>query len=89
MGKNADSNDELVNNFRGKENLILHTVKPGSPFCVIEKLNPTSEEIKEAATMQPIAAHQEAPKEDKKEKHKEEEKKDEETAAAGLGALFG
>jgi len=46
-------------------------------------------EIKEAATMQPVAAHQEAPKEDKKEKHKEEEKKDEETAAAGLGALFG
>src|SRR3989338_2377900 len=47
-------------------------------------------EIKEAATMQTVAAaSKEAPKEDKKEKHKEEEKKDEEAAAAGLGALFG
>ena len=48
LGKNAENNDELMNLFRGKENLIMHTVAPGSPFCVIEKLNPTKEEIKEA-----------------------------------------
>lgn len=49
MGKNAESNDELVNTFRGKDNLILHTIKPGSPFCIIDKLEPTSSEIKESA----------------------------------------
>ena len=48
LGKNADSNDELVRKFKGKGNVILHTAKPGSPFCVIEKLKPTKEEIKEA-----------------------------------------
>lgn len=49
LGKNAENNDELVSDFRGKENLILHTVKPGSPFCVIDYENPTREEIKESA----------------------------------------
>jgi len=48
LGKNAENNDELVKMFKGKENIILHTVAPGSPFCVIEKLNPSKEEIKEA-----------------------------------------
>jgi len=48
LGKNAENNDELVKKFKGKINTILHTIKPGSPFCVIEKLNPTSTEIKEA-----------------------------------------
>lgn len=48
LGKNAENNDELVKSFKGKENIILHTVKPGSGFCVIEKLNPSSQEIKEA-----------------------------------------
>ncbi len=49
LGKNAENNDELVKKFKGKENIILHTVAPGSPFCVIEKLNPSSTEIKESA----------------------------------------
>jgi predicted ribosome quality control (RQC) complex YloA/Tae2 family protein len=49
LGKNAENNDELVKNFRGKENLILHTIAPGSPFCVIDSENPTREEIKESA----------------------------------------
>jgi predicted ribosome quality control (RQC) complex YloA/Tae2 family protein len=48
LGKNAENNDELMKEFKGKENTILHTVKPGSPFCVIEKLNPTKKEINEA-----------------------------------------
>lgn len=49
LGKNAKNNDELIKKFYEKENIILHTVAPGSPFCVIENLNPTKKEIKEAA----------------------------------------
>mgnify|MGYP001583149019 CR=1 FL=1 len=51
LGKNSENNDELVSKYHGKENIILHTAKPGSPFCVINKLNPTKEEIKESATI--------------------------------------
>ena len=36
LGKDAENNDELMKKFRGKENTIIHTVAPGSPFCVIE-----------------------------------------------------
>lgn len=49
LGKNSENNDELVKNYYGKKNVILHTAKPGSPFCVIDKLNPTKEEIKQSA----------------------------------------
>jgi predicted ribosome quality control (RQC) complex YloA/Tae2 family protein len=49
LGKNAENNDELVKGFKGKSNIILHTVKPGSPFCIILNENPTEKEIKEAA----------------------------------------
>ncbi len=49
LGKDAKSNDELVKKFQGKDNTILHTVAPGSPFCVIQSLNPNKKEIKEAA----------------------------------------
>jgi len=46
LGKDAKSNDELVEKFRGKENTILHTVAPGSPFCVIDKpIKPFNEDI--------------------------------------------
>jgi len=48
LGKNSENNDELVKKFRGKENIIMHTVASGSPFCVVEKIDPTKEEIKEA-----------------------------------------
>jgi predicted ribosome quality control (RQC) complex YloA/Tae2 family protein len=48
LGKNAENNDELVKSFKGKENIIMHTIASGSGFCIIEKLNPTNEEIKEA-----------------------------------------
>lgn len=44
LGKDAESNDELMKKFIGKENTILHTVAPGSPFCVIkEPINPSDE----------------------------------------------
>jgi len=49
IGKDAKQNEELVKNFIGKENIILHTQKPGSPFCVIENLKPLKKEIKEVA----------------------------------------
>jgi len=51
LGRDAENNDELVKEFRQKENMIMHTVAPGSPFCVIEScgLNPDKKDIKEAA----------------------------------------
>ena len=49
LGKNAENNDELVKKFKGKENIILHTVKPGSPFCVIDNLKPRKQDIFESA----------------------------------------
>ncbi|HPD81883.1 MAG TPA: NFACT RNA binding domain-containing protein [Candidatus Pacearchaeota archaeon] len=49
LGKNSEGNDELIESYKGRSNIILHTAKPGSPFCVIDKLKPTKEEIKEAA----------------------------------------
>jgi predicted ribosome quality control (RQC) complex YloA/Tae2 family protein len=51
LGKNADNNDKLVESFKGKDNKILHTVSPGSPFCVIDKINPSKEEIYEAGVI--------------------------------------
>jgi predicted ribosome quality control (RQC) complex YloA/Tae2 family protein len=51
LGKNSKNNDELVLEFKDKPNVILHTEKPGSPFCVIEKIKPTNYEIKQAALM--------------------------------------
>lgn len=49
LGRNAENNEELVKEFIGKENILLHTENPGSPFCVISESSPTSAEIKEAA----------------------------------------
>ena len=48
LGKDSETNDELVKNFEGKNNVILHTSKPGSPFCVINDLKPSKKDIKEA-----------------------------------------
>lgn len=49
LGKDAENNDELCREYCGKENVILHTVSPGSPFCVINKISPSEKEIKESA----------------------------------------
>lgn len=49
LGRNAENNDELMKEYKGKKNIILHTAKPGSPFCVIEKIKPTKDEIKLSA----------------------------------------
>ena len=50
LGKNAKSNDKLMKKFKGKPNTILHTSSPGSPFCVIENLNPSKAEIRLSGT---------------------------------------
>lgn len=49
LGKDAQTNDELLKNFENKRNIILHTSAPGSPFCVIDNLKPTKKDIKESA----------------------------------------
>ena len=48
-GKDAEKNDELVKMFKGKENVIMHTALPGSPFCVIDDLKFSRRDIKETA----------------------------------------
>lgn len=45
LGRTAENNDELMKKFKGGENIILHTVAPGSPFCVIDNLNPANSDI--------------------------------------------
>ena len=45
LGKDAKSNDELMKKFEGKENVIIHTVAPGSPFCVIDDLKPSRKDV--------------------------------------------
>jgi predicted ribosome quality control (RQC) complex YloA/Tae2 family protein len=49
LGKNSENNDELVEKYQGKKNIILHTSKPGSPFCVIDKINPEKKDVKISA----------------------------------------
>lgn len=45
LGRNAENNDELMRKFRGERNIIMHTVSPGSPFCVIDNLKPFQKDI--------------------------------------------
>ncbi|MEM4326139.1 MAG: NFACT RNA binding domain-containing protein [Candidatus Pacearchaeota archaeon] len=45
LGRDAETNDELMKMYKGKENIILHTKYPGSPFCVIDNLYPNEREI--------------------------------------------
>jgi predicted ribosome quality control (RQC) complex YloA/Tae2 family protein len=46
LGKDAESNDELMEKFKGEKNTILHTVASGSPFCVIDTpLKPVNKDI--------------------------------------------
>ncbi len=49
LGKNAKQNEELVNQFKEKGNIILHTSNPGSPFCIIDDLKPSMKDVNEAA----------------------------------------
>lgn len=45
VGRNAENNDELIKKFKGEQNIIMHTVAPGSPFCVIDELNPSPKDV--------------------------------------------
>lgn len=49
-GKSAESNEELIKQ-AGKDEVVLHTKAPGSPFCNIKskERNITKEDIYEAA----------------------------------------
>jgi len=49
LGKDSKTNDELMKKFSGKENLVLHTIQPGSPFCAIDNLKANKKDVKEAA----------------------------------------
>ena len=51
LGKSAESNDALMKMFEGAPNVILHTAKPGSGFCVLQSAKPSKKEIKEAAAI--------------------------------------
>ncbi|MEK6842668.1 MAG: NFACT RNA binding domain-containing protein [Nanoarchaeota archaeon] len=51
LGKNAEQNEMLVNQFKGKENIILHTAESGSPFCVINEYSPSKKDIKGTAVV--------------------------------------
>jgi len=50
LGRDEESNDELMREYKGRENIILHTVASGSPFGVILKDKPTKDEINECGT---------------------------------------
>jgi len=45
LGRTAENNDELMKKFKGERNIIMHTVSPGSPFCVIDNLKPLQKDI--------------------------------------------
>ena len=45
LGRDENSNDKLMKEFKGKGNTILHTAAPGSPFCVIDDLKPTNKDL--------------------------------------------
>lgn len=45
IGKDRKQNEELVKKFIDKNNIIMHTAAPGSPFCVIDNLKPSKEDI--------------------------------------------
>lgn len=46
-GKTAEQNENLLKNHAEKDDVVLHTASPGSPFCVIKKAN--KKDIYEAA----------------------------------------
>ncbi|MFZ5954914.1 MAG: NFACT RNA binding domain-containing protein [Nanoarchaeota archaeon] len=48
-GKNEDQNEAIVKEFIGKNNIIIHTEEPGSPFCIIMNEKASREDIEEAS----------------------------------------
>ena len=48
-GRNAEQNEKLVREFTGKENVLIHTIASGSPFCVITGQKTTAKDVRETA----------------------------------------
>ncbi len=48
-GRNKKQNEDLVNQFKGEKNIMMHTEARGSPFCIIDSLKPSKKDLKEAA----------------------------------------
>lgn len=51
LGRDETTNDELMKKYKGKSNVILHTVASGSPFGVIDKPRPSQEDITASAAI--------------------------------------
>lgn len=49
LGKDKEANDKLMSKYQGKDNVILHTKAPGSPFCVFVDVYPRPGDIPLAA----------------------------------------
>jgi len=49
IGRDKKQNENLVNIFMGKKNIIMHTAASGSPFCIIDSLKPSKQDLKEAS----------------------------------------
>ena len=63
IGRDESQNEKLVNEFMGKENIIMHTVASGSPFVVaLEK--PTAKEKRHMANC--VAAYSQDWRDNKK-----------------------
>mgnify|MGYP001606808173 CR=1 FL=1 len=56
-GKSAEQNEELVKKFIKKKNMIMHTVAPGSPFCILLG-DPSENDIEETAIFCASFSHQ-------------------------------
>lgn len=50
-GKDKKQNEELVYLFKGKENIVMHTVAKGSPFCIIDDIKPSKKDMQECAVI--------------------------------------
>jgi len=48
-GRNKKQNNDLVELFKGKKNIIMHTAARGSPFCVLDSLKPSRKDIEQCA----------------------------------------
>src|SRR3989344_633730 len=55
LGRDSKTNDELMKKFKGTYKTILHTVKPGSPFGIIDSEDPSRKDVRETATF--VARH--------------------------------
>ena len=48
-GKSDEQNETAINNFIKSKYTVMHTSKPGSPFMIIQKENPSEKDLNETA----------------------------------------